>query len=236
MKNLHWPEAVIIAVGIALLGLFIYLGFGTFAARDRAISVRGLAEREVSADHVTWPIKHRISSNDVQALYSQINTANEHIRRFLIDNGIPAADIFTSAPDITDRKTRNYSSEELQKYDRYTGASVVTVSTKLVDKARALMPRMGELLKNGIVIESEDYDTNISYAFNGLNGIKPAMIEEATKKAREAGEKFATDSGSKLGKIKNATQGLFSIEDRDGYTPYIKRVRVVTSIDYYLDE
>lgn len=97
------------------------------------------------------------------------------------------------------------------------------------------MSRVGELLKQGIAISAGDYGSQVEYEFTSLNKIKPAMIEEATRNAREAAAKFASDSGSELGKIKNATQGLFSIENRDQYTPYLKKVRVVTSIDYYLD-
>ena len=111
----------------------------------------------------------------------------------------------------------------------------VTVSTDQVAQARSLMSRTGELLKQGIAISAGDYGSNVQYEFNGLNKIKPAMIEEATKNAREAARKFAADSESELGKIKEASQGLFSIDNRDEYTPYVKRVRVVTSVDYYLE-
>ena len=91
-------------------------------------------------------------------------------------------------------------------------------------------------MKQGIAITGGDYRYNVVYEFTGLNSIKPGMIEEATKNARSAAEKFAKDSESELGKIKSAYQGQFSIEDRDANTPYIKRVRVVTTIDYSLEE
>ena len=97
------------------------------------------------------------------------------------------------------------------------------------------MTRTGELLSQGIAIAPNDYSYPIQFDFTSLNKIKPQMIEQATKNAREAAEKFAKDSESKLGKIKSAQQGLFSIEDRDSNTPYIKEVRVVTTVDYYLD-
>ena len=96
------------------------------------------------------------------------------------------------------------------------------------------MLRMGELLKQGIAISANDYDQQVQYEFTKLNEIKPAMIEEATKNARAAAEKFAEDSGSRLGKIKDAQQGQFSIEDRDQYTPGIKNVRIVTYVSYFL--
>ena len=93
-----------------------------------------------------------------------------------------------------------------------------------------------ELLKQGIAIIGGDWEYKVSYDFTGLNDVKPQMIEEATKNARLAAEKFAKDSNSKLGKIKHASQGQFSIEDRDANTPFIKHIRVVTTIDYSLED
>lgn len=233
MKN-YRIEAAIVAAGLFLLGLFLYFGLGTFAERDRFVSVRGLAEREVKADHVIWPITYKITGNDLQQLYDNINADNEKIVRFLTANGMSKGEITVAAPQLVDLKADRYSNQ-LGVVDRYNVTSVITVSTGKVDAARALMSRMGELLKEGVAIAASDYGNSVSYEFNGLNKIKPDMIQEATRNAREAALKFAQDSESELGKIKNATQGLFSIEDRDQYTPYVKNVRVVTSVDYYLE-
>ncbi len=111
----------------------------------------------------------------------------------------------------------------------------VTISTNQVDLVLDLMKRQSELLKEGVAL-SNDYSWQTSYEFTGLNGIKPTMIEEATKNARAAAEKFAGDSGSKLGKIRRASQGQFSITDRDQFTPYMKNVRVVTTLEYFLKD
>lgn len=233
MKNFR-IEAIILAVGTILLGLCIYFGLSTFAEKDRVVSVRGLAEREVKADHVIWPIVYKTTGNDLQKLYADINTASSRIEAFLTQNGMAKSDISIAAPKIVDRWAETYASSEATKMDRYNITSVITVSTTKVEQARKLMSRMGELLKQGIAISAGDYDSQVQYEFTSLNKIKPEMIAEATKNAREAAEKFANDSESRLGKIKNASQGLFSIEDRDQYTPHIKNVRVVTSVDYFL--
>lgn len=233
MKN-YRIEAAIVAAGLFVLGFFLYLGFGTFAQRDRFVSVRGLAEREVKADHVIWPITYKITGNDLQQLYDNINADNAKIVSFLTANGIDKSEISVAAPQLVDLKAERYSDQQ-RLVDRYNVTSVITVSTGKVDAARALMSRMGELLKQGVAIAASDYGNTVSYEFNGLNKIKPDMIQEATRNAREAALKFAQDSESELGKIKNATQGLFSIDDRDQYTPYVKNVRVVTSVDYYLE-
>ncbi len=228
-------EALILAAGLLVLGLFIYLGLSTFAARDRVVSVRGLAEREVKADHVIWPLVYKTTGNDLQSLNADIDRAGREITRFLTAGGIPQADISLSAPQIFDRRADNYTASSSTGLDRYNVTLIVTVSTDKVDLVRNLMSRSGELLNQGIGIAAGDYGSQVQYKFNGLNKIKPQMIQEATKNARQAAEKFANDSESRLGKIKDATQGLFTIEDRDQYTPYIKNVRVVTSVDFYLD-
>ena len=130
----------------------------------------------------------------------------------------------------------NRNTETIKKFlTDGLSTNVVTVCTGNVDTVMDLMNRQTELLKKGIVVGSENAWSNpVEFKFEGLNDIKPAMIEEATKNAREVGEKFAKDSGSRLGKIKTANQGTFTIENRDSNTPNIKKVRVVTSVTYYL--
>lgn len=232
MKNLR-IESAILAVGLALLGVFVYSGINSLAKRDRVVSVRGLAEKEVKADRVIWPLAYKTVGNDLGSVYRDISSANRKIAAFLTQNGIKASDITTGAPQVNDLWTNEYR-DNLNR-QRYNATSVTTVSSSDVEKVRALMTRTGELLSQGIAIAPNDYNYPIQFDFTSLNKIKPQMIEQATKNAREAAEKFAKDSESKLGKIKSAQQGLFSIENRDSNTPYIKEVRVVTTVDYYLD-
>lgn len=232
MKNLR-IESAILAVGLALLGVFVYNGINSLAKRDRVVSVRGLAEKEVQADRVIWPLAYKTVGDDLGSVYRDISSANKKILTFLIKNGIKASDITNGAPQVNDLWTNEYRDNVNRQ--RYNATSVTTVSSSDVAKVRALMTRTGELLSQGIAIAPNDYNYPIQFDFTSLNKIKPQMIEQATKNAREAAEKFAKDSESKLGKIKSAQQGLFSIEDRDSNTPYIKEVRVVTTVDYYLD-
>lgn len=234
MKNLR-IEAVIVAVGLVLLGWCLYLGLAKFATGERVVSVRGLAEREVKADYVIWPVVYKTTGNDLQAIHAEMNRANGVISAFLRRNGVKADEISVSAPQIVDLRADRYNAQAEGVRDRYNVTSVITVASHQVDRVRSLMSRMGELLREGIAISDGGYENRVEYEFTSLNTIKPKMIEEATRNAREAARKFATDSESELGKIKKASQGLFSIEPRDQYTPYIKKVRVVTSVDYFLN-
>lgn len=227
-------ESIVLALSIIGLGAFLYSAIIGVKDRERFINVRGLAEQEVKADYVIWPIVFKEVGNDLSALYETVQTKTQALEKFLSENGISKDEIGNASPDITDSESELYNNEK-RPY-RYVATVVVTVASKNVDKIRELMGKQGELLKQGIAFSEGDYRYRKIYSFNGLNNIKPAMIEEANKNARTAAQKFATDSGSKLGKIKSATQGQFSIEDRDENTPFIKKVRVVTNVQYFLED
>lgn len=233
MKNFR-IEAAILAIGLLLLGVFIEKGFSTFAERDRSVSVKGLAEMEVPANKVTWPLVYKSIGNDLSALYDEIKHSNQTIIQFLKEKGLTEKEISVNAPEIIDLKAERYGNNQAENY-RYNVTTVITVTSEKVDLVRGLISEQGELLKRGIAITSGEYRYNVQYEYTDLNKIKPQMIEEATKNAREAAEKFAKDSDSELGKIRHANQGQFSINDRDANTPYIKKVRVVTTVDYSLN-
>lgn len=226
--------AAIIAISVVIAGLSLRSGIVTFKEMDRKVSVKGLAEREVKADKVTWPLIYKEIGNDPSEMYDRLSSKNKRVIAFLKSAGIKDSDISVNPPVISDRQADNYGNE-IMNY-RYKATSVITVTSSEVDKVRQLMRRQSKLMKQGIAIVSEEYGNNsITYEFTGLNKIKPEMVEEATKNARTTAQKFAEDSDSKLGDIRNAQQGQFSIEDRDANTPYIKKVRVVNTVEYSLE-
>lgn len=231
MKSLKW-EAIIIAIGLLLLGNQVRNGISEFIAKDRIVTVKGLAEMEVPADKVVWPLMFKDIGNDPALIYANINKKNQAIVAFLKSRGIQEEEISIAAPEIIDMEAERYGAQQVNY--RYNATSVITVTSGRVEAVRQLMSEQAELLKQGIAITGGDYRYNVTYSFTKLNDIKPRMIEEATRNARAAAEKFAKDSDSRLGKIRNASQGQFVIEDRDSNTPYIKSIRVVTTVNYYL--
>lgn len=227
-------EAIVLAIGMVALGAQVKQGINNFVAKDRVVTVKGLAEMEVPANKVTWPLMYKEVGNDLSTLYNKISHTNKAIVDFLKNKGIAEDEISINAPEIIDMQAERYVGEN--KTYRYNVTTVITVTSNKVDLVRSLISEQGELLKQGIAITGGDYRYNIQYDYTSLNEIKPQMIEEATKNAREAAQKFAKDSDSELGKIKRANQGQFSIDNRDANTPYIKRIRVVTTIDYSLED
>lgn len=234
MERHKLSSAIVMSIAIIVLGSMLPIAVKDFRAFDRTVTVKGLCEREVEADKVIWPINYRVASNDLSDLTAKMESNRKTIVQFLKDGGIDESEITFSAPKISDKYSQEYVGTDNRRF-RYISQNVITVSTEKVSKVQPLTTRVQELLKAGVIVSSENYwDDNIQYLFEGLNEIKPDMIHEATANARVAAEQFATDSDSKIGKIKTASQGTFSIEDRDATTPQIKRVRVVTSLTYYL--
>lgn len=234
MKTSLIIPSALVAVAIVILGFALKSGIDNFSNRDRVVTVRGLCEKEVQANKVTWPIVTKEVGNDLSVIYNKIETANNAVLSFLKSNGIEDSEISMDAPQVFDNAAERYGNPDV-KY-RYNVTNVIVVTSSKIDLVRGLIKKQAELLRNGIAIVAGDYNYQTRYEYTDLNTIKPEMIAEATANARRAADKFAEDSHSKLGKIKTASQGQFSIDDRDQYTPFIKTVRIVTYITYYLED
>ncbi len=225
-------SGLFIMLGLVVLGLQFPRAVDKFRSFERTVNVKGLCEKEVKADKVIWPVVYKVMANDIQSVYDQTDANNATIMSFLQSGGIKADEITVSVPKISDKYATEYGSND--RTYRYIATNVVTVCTSDVDAVLTLMSKQSELLKQGVVTGGDSWEHPVEFKYEGLNDIKPQMIEEATMNAREAAQKFAKDSDSRLGKIKTANQGTFTIENRDSNTPYIKTVRVVTTVTYYL--
>jgi len=239
MNSKKIVEAIILGAflcaGLVILGFLISSSVIKIKGLDRTVTVKGLSEREVPANIAILPIKFSEADNDLTNLYSVLQKKTDIIIDFLKKNGFTDDDISISAPAILDRQAQGYGDSSKIKF-RYSANSTISVYSNKVDTVRNTMKKLVKLGKQGIAIAGQDYETKTQFLFTKLNEIKPGMIEEATKNAREVAVKFAKDSNSKLGKIKKARQGQFSINDRDSNTPYIKKVRVVSTLEYYLSD
>ncbi len=227
-------QAAILAVSIAFLGLCIKWGIDDFANKDRNVTVKGLAEKEVEADKVTWPIPTKELGNDLPELYQRINTTTAKVKAFLKLHGIKDDEINVNAPVVIDLNADQYSNNN--RGFRYNITSTITVTSQNVKLVRSIMAKQGELLKQGVAVLDGGYENRITYEYVGFKKMKPQMMQEAIKNAEATAQEFATNSNSKLNKITKADQGQFSIDDRDANTPYIKKVRVVTTITYSLKD
>ncbi len=223
-----------ILLGLAALGWLLGNAAIRFKEYELTVTVKGLSEREYPADIVIWPIQFTEAGNELGPLYGQLETSAQRIRSYLRNAGIEESEISVSVPAITDKSAQNWGQSNADL--RYLALQTVTVYSADVPRVRAAMGGLVELGKQGIAFNGDLYNNQVEYLFTRLNDIKPGMIEEATTAAREIGEKFAADSRSRLGKIRTASQGQFSIESRDTNNPHIKKVRVVSTVEYYLSD
>ena len=221
-------------LGVAIVIASIVLGVSAIVATQpkASVLVRGLAQREVDANLAIWRMSYSLGGNELAALQSEINTKNAVITEFLLAHGLSSDDFSVLPASITDISLDMYGDKSHISYT-FIATATTLVRTSKIKELQAAFKDSQTLISSGIAIQ-QDFDNKINYEFTALNEIKPAMIEEATKNAREVAVKFAKDSNSQVGKIKNASQGVFSIENASGGLEDKKRVRVVTQIEYFL--
>ena len=220
----------LIALGIVCLGWFIKAGIDNFTEKDRKVTVKGLAEREVPADKVTWSIGTKVTGNDLPQLYESISYQTQKIKNFLLKYGLPEKEITVNPPSITDLEAREWSDN--RRDFRYIVNTTITVATNKVTEVNKAISKQAELLKQGVAIDN----STPQYEYASFQQMKPEMMAEAIKNAQKTAEQFAEASNADLGQILTAGQGQFEIEDRDQNTPYIKKLRVVTTITYSLND
>ena len=185
-----------VALAIIILGFLLKAGIDNFASKDNIVTVKGLAEREVEADKVTWPIPTKELGNDLPELYQRINVTTNKVKTFLKQNGIKDSEISVNAPVVIDLNADQYSTNIRQF--RYNITSIITVTSKNVKLVRSIMSRQGELLKQGVAVVDGGYQNPTTYEYVSFQQLKPKMMEEAIENAQSTAKQFAKNSKSKL--------------------------------------
>ncbi|HPD63918.1 MAG TPA: SIMPL domain-containing protein [Bacteroidia bacterium] len=246
-NNKSFLIALGLIIGLGINGYFIGRAIQRFNKEDRSISVKGFSEREVKADLAVWTIKIRITTNDLSTGSQEIETNKSKIIEFLVKNGIKTEEILQQDLSVSDKLAREYVEPNMGGF-RYILENTLQVRSTNVDNIQKVSRMTDELVKAGVVISNTDnYQPAVQYIFTRLKDIKPEMLKEATQNAKKAALEFTKESGVKLGSLKKASQGLFTITDRDdyysgqggegGYYPssvldVFKKVRVVVNIEY----
>lgn len=225
-KNYILGASMILAAFV--LGLMLVWTVRTLKSFDDTVTVRGLCEREVPADRVVLRVSYTAQSNSLVDLRSTVESNDRIIIELLKKAGISDEEIKYNTANFSDRYEDYYVSDNIKF--RYRAQQTISIFSSKMDIVRKLQNTIdGELLKSDIIS-----NTYASFEYNGLNDIKPSMIAESLDKARESAEEFAKNSHSKIGKMRTASQGYFEVDDLDENTPQIKKVRVVTTVEYYL--
>ena len=202
---------------------------------DEYVTVKGLSEREVPADLAIWPVAFAVNAGDLAGLQKQIQDGRATVTRYLTENGFEPGELSNAPPQISD--VTNKSDEAGAKTPPVTrweaDVTVLLRSTK-VDKVKAALETSDRLVQQGIALKGSAYDNKPQFLFMGLNTVKPDMIQEANRNARLAAERFAADANSPVGAVRHAIQGPFEVNDVNSASPERKLVRVVTTVDFYL--
>ena len=224
-KNMIQGVSIVLAAFV--LGLMLVCAVRTLKSFDDTVKVRGLCEKEVPADRVVWRIRYSEKDNSLADLRSTVQRNNNIIVSKLREAGFKDDEIKVGNASYDDRYT--YANNVSQITFRYQVDQTVTVFTKNLDLVRKLQQTLETDLVNQNILANSWAD----YQYLGLNDIKPAMIAESLENARAAADEFAKNSHSKIGKMRTASQGYFEVEDLDENTPQVKKVRVVTTVEYY---
>jgi len=224
-------SAGLLAIGLIVGGYLLGDGLTRAKAADRAVTVRGLAERNVTADLATWTIAYSATAGDMASAQASVDEDSKMIRAFFAELGFPAEALQPTGVNVT-----TYTDNGVA---RFTVRQRMALRSTDIKRAEAAVKRQFDLVRRGVMLEE---GSGMAYTFTRLNDIKPAMVAAATKDARKAAEQFAKDSGAGVGAIKSASQGYFEVTARDGDSggswgvsdsPF-KKVRVVTTVDFYL--
>lgn len=223
-----------LVLGLAIFG--VQIGRAVRAGRefDRYLTVKGLSEREVKATLVIWPIRFSVAAEDLATLKAAMETNRALVLAFLQERGVDAKEITQGLPVVNDREDERIQANR-PSLARYRGVVTLVVRSANVDVVKKAIQGADALLEKGVTLVGSELGDRIEFIFNAVNDIKPDMIKEATANARAAAEKFALDSKSQVGRIRKATQGALEIEDRDAASPERKVLRVVTTVDFFLE-
>jgi hypothetical protein len=227
--------ALLVGLGLLGAGWFAAQGMARLKTADRYVTVKGSAEKVVDADLVVWPLPHSVGGNDLADVQAKLDANTQIIRAFFGQAGFKPAEIVVSPPRLEDRWA--WASGDNKPPERYRYSTTVILRTSDVARALTALRGSGQLVARGVMLGSADGGMGgPDFEYTKLNAIKPALIAEATANARQSAEQFAKDSGARIGGIRTANQGVVDISDRDQGSPQVKKVRVVTTVEYFLKD
>ena len=230
--------SLIIAGSVILGGFFPGYFYYKTSFDMRTVRVKGLAEKDVSANLALWHIRFQAANNMLGQAKTDIEHQEKILRAFLEKAGFTDNEILVQGLSMQDAYADAYRDKNTISA-RYTLTQTWTVRSAQVDLVNTTHAQIGDLVAQGVNFST--YGNAVSYLFTGLNEIKPIMLKEATHNARQAADEFALNSGAKVGKIKSASQGVFSIlpreeiPDQSEQEQIHKKVRVVSTVEYFLE-
>ncbi|OJW50228.1 MAG: hypothetical protein BGO67_02560 [Alphaproteobacteria bacterium 41-28] len=228
-----------IALGPAIAGFFVYQGIMGFKMADRYVTAKGLAERIEKSDRGTWEITVKVTGNDLHHLYTKLAEDVTQIIHLLRNEGFEPNEISLSSYPLVEDLLSRRSGNDPMPPERYQVERKVSVESHKVDILSSLSNKVEILVSQGITISS----VNARYYLDRFNALRPGLIEEATKNAQQVAQSFAKTTGTKIGGIRKANQGIIRLTSPDalpndeydsGTDSLMKKMRVVTTLEFFL--
>ncbi|MGL4563080.1 MAG: SIMPL domain-containing protein [Brevinema sp.] len=233
LENKYLILGISFILGTMIFAIILSSAMKHFTNTQRTVTVKGLSEREVPADIAIWKIEISRSSSELRSVLVGLKQDINSLYSFFTNKGIMDEEITVGYFNSFDHFATGY--REARAEARFQGEQSISVYSTNVDMIRKIIPQLSDLARTGnITITGSRYQDPVDYIFTNLNAIKPSMIKEANEFARQSALQFAEDSKSKLGKIKKASQGQIIINNRDDASKHIKKIRIVSTVEYYL--
>ncbi len=226
-------SAITLSIGFVIASIILALGISKLKRQNNYVTVKGLSEKEVLADKAWWSLNTQINANSTEEMQNRIATLESQLKSFFIEHGFTEDELNTPSLNV-------YQNNYKEATSRLNGDYKLSVTTDNISKVRSAAKATGDLISKGILLQSDQWGAGPKYYFTKFKELKKEMLAEATKEAKEAAQEFATNSGSNVGKIRRANQGVFQIlpgnrtQENEVFFPE-KIIRVVSTVDYFLD-
>lgn len=223
MENIKNYSLWILGFALFVFSLVFFISAQNFSKQGSYVEVKGLSEKIVKADVAIWSLNFEVKSNNIDSLYADIERNTSAIKSFLKEKGFEESEINVAPVNI-------YQDTYKDALFRYNANTQLSVYTKKVDLVRSASKDTLLLVKRGVTLNQNSID----FQFSDINSVKPEMLAEAIKNAKQSALQFAQESGSRLGGIARGNQGVFDIVDKDPGSPEYKKIRVVSSLRFLL--
>lgn len=235
----------LIATAIVIAAIVLGGSYALKAKSNQSISVTGLGEENFDSDLIVWKATFSNRGSDLKMASAELKADKEKIMSYLISKGVKAENIVFSSVDIQKEFSNSYDDNgniQSSYFSGYMLNQTLKIESGEVDKIEMISREVTELINQNVELTSMAPD----YYYTKLAELKLKMIESATKDAKERAEKIASNSGSSLGDLKNASMGVIQITARNSAEDYswggsfntnsrLKTASITIRLEYSID-
>ena len=198
--------AIIIVAGFIAGSFYVTSGFVKIKSGSNVITVTGSAKKQITSDLVVWTGTFTAKSQDLKAAYSLLADNKTSVQSYLDNQGLTDKIVYSSITMNIHYVMGQYGMPTSQ-VESYELSQDVTISSADIDKVTDISRNITELINDGVQFQSQPPQ----YMYTKIADLKIEMLAAATKDASTRAQMIAENAGSKLGKLKSASMGVFQI-------------------------